>query len=108
MIPARACTASISTGVVVPHGCFPVSISYATTPVEYRSARGPTRSASTIASGAMYVGVPMAMPGEVTPLCEPGPAIAFAMPKSASSAFVPDRKMFSGLMSRCTTPCAWA
>ena len=32
--------------------------------------------------------------------------IAFAMPKSVTTAAPPESRMFSGLMSRCTTPCA--
>src|SRR5213079_1237917 len=42
--------------------------------------------------------------------CRPSPAAvtACAMPKSATTAVPPDSKMFSGLMSRCTTPWLWA
>ena len=34
--------------------------------------------------------------------------IALAMPKSVTTAVPPERRMFSGLMSRCTTPCSCA
>lgn len=33
---------------------------------------------------------------------------AFDTPKSVTSAWLPEMRMFSGLMSRCTTPCEWA
>ena len=53
----------------------------------------------------MYEGVPAVLPGAVTDAAR-GPAMAFAIPKSARTALEPDRKMLPGLMSRCTTPLA--
>ena len=59
----------------------------------------------------MYAGVPIPAPACVIEafdalLC--AAENAFAMPKSATTAAPPDMRMLSGLMSRCTTPCACA
>ena len=53
----------------------------------------------------MYVGVPSAKPAEVS---VPDSVSALAIPKSATTACRLERRMFSGLMSRCTTPCSCA
>ena len=62
-------------------------------------------------SGAMYAGVPIAVPSCVS-VAPAGFAcaatIAFAMPKSATTAVCPESRTLSGLMSRCTTPCSCA
>ena len=57
----------------------------------------------------MYAGVPTARPVSVS--CAPPAALtARAIPKSATTACPLWSRMFSGLMSRCTTPwrCAYA
>ena len=55
-------------------------------------------------SGLMYCGVPRVMPVSVRRSWRSSPAAsALAMPKSAISAWPPDRRMFSGLMSRWIT-----
>ncbi len=51
----------------------------------------------------MYAGVPMIVPVWVSWL-SPAASSARAMPKSATTALPPESRMFSGLMSRCTTP----
>ena len=47
---------------------------------------------------------------DTEPSCVRDTLMAFAMPKSVTTAAPPDSRMFSGLMSRCTTPsaCAYA
>ena len=64
-------------------------------------------------SGAIYAGVPMLVPicVSVAPPDEVRAALmAFAMPKSVTTATPPEMSTLSGLMSRCTTPrwCAYA
>ena len=41
-------------------------------------------------------------------LAPPAVLIAFAMPKSATIGWPWEKRMFSGLMSRCSTPMRWA
>ena len=53
--------------------------------------------------GAMYAGVPRMNPASVS-VCMPAFEIARAMPKSATTAWFPDRRIFSGLMSRWMMP----
>ena len=71
------------------------------------SARWSTTSPATC-SGAMYPGVPSEEPGLVMvfvfPAFSRAASMAFAMPKSETTAVPPDRRMLSGLMSRCTMP----
>jgi hypothetical protein len=61
----------------------------------------------------MYAGVPNDVPADVSveerrASAAPSPSrdaeMAFAIPKSATTAPPSERRMFSGLMSRCTTP----
>ena len=55
----------------------------------------------------MYAGVPIDVPTcvSVAPGADVRAAlIAFAMPKSVTTAVPPERSTLSGLMSRCTTP----
>src|SRR5258706_9221593 len=59
-------------------------------------------------SGAIYAGVPSATPTEVRPLWPFAWLTAFATPKSATTAWLPESRTLSGLMSRCTMPRAWA
>jgi hypothetical protein len=66
------------------NGGAPASISYATMPSAYRSLR-PSISSPAACSGLMYAGVPTATPCPVLVL-PPSPAIARAIPKSASMA----------------------
>ena len=59
----------------------------------------------------MYAGVPSDVPTCV--IVPPGACVldaasAFAMPKSVTTAVPLDSSTFSGLMSRCTMPCACA
>ena len=56
----------------------------------------------------MYVGVPMATPANVSVSTgtRADAASAFATPKSVTMAEPAEMSTFSGLMSRCTTPCA--
>ena len=56
----------------------------------------------------MYATVPMAMPCSVSAVWSSSAVIARAIPKSATSARPAAVKMFSGLMSRWTTPLACA
>ena len=55
----------------------------------------------------MYVGVPIAIPVAVSRV-PPAAEMARAMPKSVITAVSPESRMFSGLMSRWTTPWLWA
>ena len=58
-------------------------------------------------SGAMYAGVPMAIPTCVSvapPADKRDAEIAFAMPKSVTVALPAESSTLSGLMSRCTMP----
>ena len=68
---------------------------------------GRCRGSPAACSGAMYAGVPTAVPSCVS-VAPAGfscaAAIALAMPKSATTAVRPESRMLSGLMSRCTTP----
>jgi len=89
-------------------GSVPVSASNATAARAYRSARASTSPRPLACSGAMYAGVPTA-----NPLCviSVSPASsARATPKSVTSQrpVGSSRRMLEGLMSRCTTPRAWA
>ena len=58
----------------------------------------------------MYAGVPSATPSEVSEDEPLDALIAFATPKSVTTACCPVISTLSGLMSRCTTPraCAYA
>ena len=59
-------------------------------------------------SGAMYAGVPSAMPIEVSAPVPVESATAFATPKSVTSACLPENSTLSGFTSRCTMPWLWA
>ena len=76
------------------------------------SARASTPGSAAACSGAMYIGVPSAMPICVSAPSPDGVAAAsrsaFATPKSVTVAEPPERSTLSGLMSRCTTPSACA
>jgi len=90
-------------GVSPMYGGSPPSISYSTQPSEYKSER-PSRSWLPAAcSGLMYAGVPIESPVSVSRAL-PAAAIALAIPKSATTAWPLSSRMFSGLMSRWTTP----
>ncbi len=82
----------------------PTSISYTTHARLYWSLRPSISYEPVDCSGLMYAGVPMMVP--VCVRCCPPPAAltARAIPKSVTTAVPPDSMMFSGLMSRCTTP----
>ena len=84
-------------------GTVPVSISYRTTPTEYRSERSST-GWPLACSGARYWAVPRMEPASVIP-----ESPARAMPKSMTLTVPPRSSMtFCGLMSRCTMPLRWA
>ena len=89
------------------NGGSPVSISYVTAPSAYTSARASMVRSPIACSGAMYCGVPSDRPVCVM-RCPPALCTARAMPKSATTARPDCSRMFSGLMSRCTTPFEWA
>ncbi len=59
-------------------------------------------------SGAMYAGVPIAIPLVVMPTAGMAAEMAFATPKSVTTACEPLRRTFPGLMSRWMTPREWA
>ena len=75
------------------------------------SARWSVAGSPAACSGAMYIGVPTAVPSWVS-VAPAGPwaaaAMALAMPKSVTTAVWPESRTLSGLMSRWTTPCSWA
>ncbi len=72
------------------------------------SARWSVCGSAVACSGDMYAGVPRATPIEVS-LPEPELfSTALATPKSVTSAWRPERRMLSGLMSRWTMPCLCA
>jgi len=100
--------ASSACGARPANGGWPTSISYAITPHAYTSARASTCGSALTCSGAMYAGVPSVTPMEVSPVAPAGPdsLIALATPKSVTMAAPLDSSTLSGLMSRCTTPCA--
>jgi hypothetical protein len=86
------------------NGTRPVNIWYATIPSAYRSAPGLPPPSVTI-SGAMYSKVPTTTPTRV----RRDSSIARAMPKSISVTLSSGATMtLEGLMSRWTTPRAWA
>ena len=58
-------------------------------------------------SGLMYAGVPTAIPVPVN-FSPPAAVIARAIPKSVTTACPASNRMFSGLISRCTTSWLWA
>ena len=117
--PARCAATSCCALARPAKGWHPASSSYATTPQAWRSARWSTPSPAAC-SGAMDAGVPSEVPTCVSvPAMVPLAAVdgsareaasAFAMPESVAAAAPPVSSTFSGLMSRCTTPCAsaWA
>src|SRR3990172_6607359 len=72
------------------------------------SARWSTCGSADACSGAMYAGVPSATPIVVIVLRPVASLTARATPKSVTSACRPESITLSGLMSRCTTPCACA
>ncbi len=97
---------SVIWGVGPLNGGSPASISYSTHARPKMSLR-PSRLSSPLAcSGLMYVGVPTIMPVAVS--LDATSLSARATPKSATSTSFPDSRMLSGLMSRWTTPWAWA
>ena len=98
--------ATIAWAVGPAQGDSPASISYSTAASEYWSLRASSARSPAACSGLIYAGVPTAKPVWVSPS---SPASARAMPKSATSV-LPSvvSRMFSGLMSRWTTPCWWA
>ena len=105
---SRQCANSTASGSSALNGTDPESSSYAITPTEYRSVHGPI-SCAIACSGAMYAGVPTAMPVAVWNIVTRSSASARAMPKSAiftRPSTLTSR--FSGLRSRCTTPAACA
>ena len=105
------CATSSFCGASPLNGARPVSSSYATQPNAYRSARWSTAGSAATCSGAMYAGVPNDVPNcvSVAPVTWPRASLnALAMPKSVTTAEPPERSTFSGLMSRCTTPCSCA
>jgi len=55
----------------------------------------------------MYAGVPTVTPVTVSMLPR-AVLIARAIPKSLTTAWPDSNRMFSGLMSRCTSPWLWA
>ncbi len=67
------------------------------------SARASMSVSPIACSGAMYDGVPTAMPTVVS-LSPPAAETALATPKSVTTAWRPDSSTLPGLMSRCTTP----
>ncbi len=91
----------------------PVTISAAMTPSAKTSLRA-SISPAVSCSGAMYPTVPITTPGLVSaPLPAPSSAAIFARPKSSTfttSSPAADcvTSTFSGLRSRCTTPCRCA
>ncbi len=85
------------------NGFAPVIASYSITPIDQMSAAGVGVEPVQI-SGAMYESVPSSRSSTVAS----GPT-SIAMPKSASCTVPsPPSRMFAGLMSRWTMPCAWA
>ena len=104
---STACRARIACAVGPVNGGAPVSISYTTQPRAYRSLRPSTPPSSVPCSGLMYAGVPSAIPVSVSRSL-PAALIARAIPKSVTRARPSASRMFSGLMSRCTTPRLWA
>jgi hypothetical protein len=72
------------------------------------SARWSTLGSAAACSGAMYAGVPSATPSEVSDVCPVDSLSALATPKSVTTAWWPEIRTLSGLMSRCTTPWACA
>ena len=71
------------------------------------SVRGVMWLSPSACSGLMYAGVPMETPVAVSR--SPGVASsARAIPKSATTASPSESRMFSGLISRWTSPWAWA
>src|SRR5688572_24197513 len=103
-------TCAISSAWALPpvNGGRPASISYATAPSAYRSARWSTCGSAEACSGAMYAGVPNATPSDVRPEALPDSLTALATPKSVTRAWPRLTITLSGLMSRCTTPCSCA
>ena len=89
------------------NGGSPVSISYNTHPSPYTSLRPSSARSPAACSGLMYAGVPSTTPVRVR-LTPPAASSAPAMPKSATIASPPDRRMFSGLTSRWMTSWLWA
>ena len=71
------------------------------------SLRPSTGEAAVACSGLMYAAVPIGKPTPVS-VAPPASPIARAIPKSATSAWPLETRMFSGLMSRWTTPRRWA
>ncbi len=71
------------------------------------SARWSIFASPAACSGAMYAGVPIEVPTCVS-VAPPTPVraalMAFAMPKSVTTAVPPESSTLSGLMSRWTTP----
>ena len=92
------------------NGCRPARSSHATSPQRIEIGAMVDVGSAAACSGAMYAGVPTT--------CRPGVSVAaarlrssvrealsaLAMPKSVTTAAPPESRMFSGLMSRCTTP----
>ena len=104
------CRAMIACAVDPVNGGSPTSISYVTHSRLYSSLRPSISTLPVACSGLMYAGVPMTVPVCVMWCASPAALSARAMPKSATTAVPPESMMFSGLMSRCTTPwlCAYA
>src|SRR5436305_1166207 len=75
------------------------------------SARWSTSGSPAACSGEMYAGVPIDVPICVSvapPDSVRDAEMAFAMPKSVTTAAPPDSSTLSGLMSRWTMPRSWA
>ena len=97
------------------NGCAPVEHLVRHARRTHRCRRGDRRAGSpTACSGAMYAGVPSDVPSCVSvrrrcvTASRADAVIAFAMPKSVTTPLPPESSTLSGLMSRCTTPCACA
>ena len=100
---SETCLSATVTGESASNGTWPVSSSYSTIPIEYRSERSST-ARPCACSGDRYCAVPMTEPVSVM-----SEVPARAMPKSVTRT----RPSWSirtlwGLMSRCTTPCLCA
>jgi hypothetical protein len=102
-----ACLTRSAREVGPSNGARPDTISKRTQPRAYTSVRASTSPVPNACSGLMYAGVPIARPVPVS-RSAPAASTARAMPKSATMAWSPARRMFSGLISLWTTPRSWA
>lgn len=88
------------------NGDAPLTAAQSRAPSDHRSDSGPTGVCADIRSGAVYSGDPTKAPVEVSVVA---PATC-AIPKSVRTGRPPgaSSRTFAGLMSRCSTPAAWA